>query len=86
MGFFGGLAVLEPVTAFAGGDHVFPLVGAPAGDRQNMIAGELATTELSAAVEAAMVITPKQSAVTQWRCEVVHHPALKRNDGLQNDL
>ena len=47
---FGALAVLEPVAAFAGGDDIFPLVGAPARDWQDMITGELTATELSAAV------------------------------------
>ena len=51
-----------------------------------MIPGEFAATELTAAVEAAMIITPKQGAVTQGRGEVIHHPAFEGDNGLQHNF
>ena len=33
-----------------------------------------------------MIIAPKQSPITQWRCEVIEDTAIERHDGLQNYL
>lgn len=78
--------VFEPVATLTGCDHVFPFVGAATRCWNYMVSGQLAAAKLIAAVEAAMVVAAKQGAVAQWRCEVIEHAAIERNDGLKGDL
>ena len=47
-----------------------------------MVSGQLATAKLVAAVEATMIIAPKQCPITQRRCEVIEYAAIERNDRL----
>ena len=50
-----------------------------------MVTGEFTATELAAAVQAAMVITPNRVRLHSGGVSV-HHPALQRNDGWQDNF
>ena len=48
-----------------------------------MVAGQLLASELVAAVQAAMIVPPKQRSITQrWR-EFIKYSAIECDDGLQ---
>lgn len=81
--FLGCAAIFKPVAAFAGGDHVFPLVLATAGRGDNMVAGQLLTSKLIPAVQATMIVPSKQRSITQWRREFIKYTAIECDDGLQ---
>ena len=51
-----------------------------------MIAGQLAPGELIAAIQASVVVPPKERSVAKWWRKVVEHSAVDRNDGLKNKL
>jgi len=73
------------MAAAAGGDHVFPAIGAAPGSGQHVIPGQLGAGKLLAAVEAAVIVAAEQGAVAQRRAEILDDPALDRHDGLQLD-
>ena len=50
-----------------------------------MIAGQVRTGVLLAAVETAVIVPAKQRAIAQWRAEALDYPALYRNNRLQFD-
>ena len=51
-----------------------------------MIPREFASWKLVTAVQAPVIVTPKQRSVAKGRREVIKHSAIKRNDGLKDKL
>ena len=51
-----------------------------------MVTSEFSSGILLSAVEAAVIVTPKQRAVTERRREVVHHPPFERDNRLQDNF
>ena len=50
-----------------------------------MVAGQLLTSKLITAVQAAVIVPSKERSVTQWRRELVKHTAIECDDGLQGE-
>ena len=81
--FLGCAAIFKPVAAFAGGDHVFPLVLATAGRGDNVVACQFLACELVAALKTAVIISAKERPITKRRREFIKYTAIECDDGLQ---
>ena len=51
-----------------------------------MIPCEFASRKLVTAVQAPVIVTPKQRSVAKGRRKVIEHSAIESNDGLKDEL
>lgn len=70
IGLLGRAVALAQVAVQAGADHVFPGVLAVLGDRQHMVAGQLAAAEALAAVHAQVAVAGEQGGIGERRRRV----------------